>query len=377
MVRTIVAFLVSLTLFTWASMARAVTVAFVETVDEARIRVKVSDAEGKSQEEAKGLAAREALVFAAKRLTGSETEKTRLETVRMVYEPWVADLCTVRRVLKVTFTDKGQKIDVLVDVNIKDLRRRLEAKGLLTKMTDLAEELGNPVIMVVPAGKEGKKVNPPERYLIDRIASFFTQRKFDLVDAQAIKNVREMTKAAEAIEGVFDDPVAEVAALVGADIYVTYTAGQTEVVKASASLKAYETTTGRLIASATGESRHYPAGYALMDAIREAVSDAIPKLLEDISGYWHQDIRKGRRYMLSISGDLSDRAAVRALKRNLRDVGKLKVNIQTKKKLVAVLRAHGEADEVQDQVQDAIEDAGFKSVELILANRQLLIFAIR
>ena len=114
-----------------------------------------------------------------------------------------------------------------------------------------------------------------------------------------------------------------------------------------------------------------------MDAAREAVSDAIPKVLEDISGYWHEDVRKGRKYVISISGDLSDRAAVRALKRNLRDLGRLKVNVQTKKKLSCVLRAQGQPDEIQDAVQDAIADAGFESVELVLANRQLLIFAIK
>jgi hypothetical protein len=203
-----------------------------------------------------------------------------------------------------------------------------------------------------------------------------TQRKYDMVDANALKNLQGIKDGVHAVSGVITDPVAEIAAVVGADIYVTFTWGLTQNVKASASVKAYETTTAKLLASATGESRLYPSGTPPMDAIREAASDGIPKLFEDISGYWHEDAAKGKKYVFSIAGNFSDREKSKAIRKALQEIGEVKFSSKTASKIDGVLRSKKGPDDVEDAIDDAIKEAGFSKSKLTLSNRALFVFSV-
>lgn len=368
-------FVLVLALALQPTLAAAFPVAqFVETVDTDFQRFRVSDAEGLNMNAAKNAAMGEALFFAAKSLTGSDDEKGTIEQRRSKIVQYT-DFARAGRVLKTIFRGESPVIDVLIDVNVKELRRKLEQDGTIQKSAALAESIGAPQILVVPEGYDpAKKIDAGKQFLSDRIASFLTQRKFDMVDANALKNVGDLTKAVEAIDGVVSDPIAEVASVVGADIYVTFTAGITATVQASASVKAYEATTGRLLASATGQSRQYPAGSAEMSALTEAVSDAMPKLFEDVSGYWHEDAAKGRRFLFSITGDFSQRDRQKALKKSLEAVGDVKMTVKTANKMAGTVRSRKSADDVEDALEDAIKDAGFSSPKLTMSSRALFIY---
>jgi hypothetical protein len=357
------------------TLASALPVAqFVETVDTDFQRFRVSDAEGPNLTAAKKEAMVEALFFAAKQLTGSDDEKSAIEARRGAIARYT-DLARAGRVLKTVFRGESPVVDILIDVNVKELRRKLEQDGTIKKQADLAESVGAPQILVVPEGYDpSKRIDPAKQFLTDRIASFLTQRKFDMVDANALKNVNDITSAVHAIDGVVNDPIAEVATVVGADIYITYTAGITANVQASASVKAYEATTGRLLASATGQSRQYPAGTAEMNALTEAISDSMPKVFEDVSGYWHEDVVKGRKYMFSITGDFSQRDRQKALKKALESIGDVKMSVKTANKMAGVVRSKKSADDVEDAIEDGLKDAGFSSPALTLSNRALFVF---
>jgi len=357
------------------TLAAALPVAqFVETVDTDFQRFRVSDAEGRNLTAARNEAMVEALFFAAKQLTGSDDEKSAIEARRGAIARYT-DLARAGRVLKTVFRGESPVVDILIDVNVKELRRKLEQDGTIKKQADLAESVGAPQILVVPEGYDpSKRIDPAKQFLTDRIASFLTQRKFDMVDANALKNVNDITSAVHAIDGVVSDPIAEVATVVGADIYITYTAGITANVQASASVKAYEATTGRLLASATGQSRQYPAGTAEMNALTEAISDSMPKVFEDVSGYWHEDVAKGRKYMFSITGDFSQRDRQKALKKALESIGAVKMSVKTANKMAGVVRSKKGADDVEDAIEDGLKDAGFSSPALTLSNRALFIF---
>ena len=347
---------------------------FVETVDTDFQRLKVAGATGIDLRAAKAAAVGEALMFVAKSLTGSDAEKDRIDGRRAAISAY-ADLARTGRVLKTTFTGESPTIDVLVDVNAKELRRKLEGDGTLVKQADLAEAVGAPQILVVPEGYAPQKgIAPAQQFVVDRIASFLTQRKFDMVDANALKNVGDLTKAVEAIDGVIADPIGEVASVVGADVYFTFTAGVTATVKASASVKAYEATTGRLLATGTGESRQYPAGYAEMSAISEAVSDAMPKVFEDVSGYWHEDVVKGRKFVFSVTGNFSERQRQKDLKKSLEGCGDVKVSVKTAQKMAGTIRSKKKADDVEDAIEDAIKDAGFSNAKMTLSSRAMFVF---
>jgi hypothetical protein len=347
---------------------------FVETIDAEFQRIRVSGVAGADLDRAKAAAGGEALIFAAKQLTGSDAEKDKIDGRRDTISSW-ADLARPGRVLKTTFEGRTPVIDILIAVNVKELRRKLEADGTLTKQAALAEGLGAPQILVVPDGYSPQKgISPDQQLIVDRVASFLTQRKFEMVDASALKNVGDLTKAVEAIDGAIADPIAEVASVIGADIYFTFTATVTATVRASASVKAYEATTGRLLATGTGESRHYPAGYAEQSALSEAVSDAMPKVFEDVSGYWHEDMAKGRKFLFSITGNFGDRSRQRDFKKALDAEGEVKITVKTAQKVAGTLRSKKSSDDVEDALDDALKSAGFANPTLTLSNRALFVF---
>ncbi|MFC2150467.1 DUF6175 family protein, partial [Calditrichota bacterium] len=71
--------------------------------------------------------------------------------------------------------------------------------------------------------------------------------------------------------------------------------------KASASVRAYETTTARLLGTETGYSPS--AASAPMALIENAVNDAIDKVLSRIMAYWKEDMERGVQYKLVVSVD--------------------------------------------------------------------------
>lgn len=338
-----------------------------------REKYKVSGAEGADLDAAKKAAIGEALVFAAKRLTGSEKEKQEIQKRRGKISS-LQNLAKVGKVTKTTFNGERPIIDVLIDVNVKDLRIQLETDKVISSASDMSDAVGNPTILVLPDGyKPGQKYSDAQQFVSDRIAEFLTQRKFEMVDPKAMSELQERTAAAQALDGVVTDPIAELASLVGADIYITYVAGFTAEVKSSASVKAFETTTARLIASATGESRQYASGKPRMDVIREAVSDCVPKALENISGYWHEDIKKGRKYVFSIAGNFSDRDKQKQIRKGLEELGDVKFDVKTAQKLGGTIRSKKKSDDVDEGIGDVIQDAGFKA-KVILSNRSTFIY---
>jgi hypothetical protein len=100
---------------------------------------------------------------------------------------------------------------------------------------------------------------------------------------------------------------------VGSDIYVTYTitidtrkVGTSDVRKASVSVRAYETTTARLLGAETGYSEESAApATALVEA---AVNNALDNVMSRINAYWQDDAKNGLQYKvrLSITGQFDE-----------------------------------------------------------------------
>ena len=129
-------------------------------------------------------------------------------------------------------------------------------------------------------------------------------------------------------------------------------------------------------ASSTGESRQYPSGTAPMDVIREAVTDTIPKVFEDISGYWHEDSVKGRKYVVSITGNFSDREKAKAIRKSLESAGcEVKFDVKTQQKLGGTIRSKKGPEDVEDAIDDAIKEAGFPKPQMTMSNRALFVFS--
>jgi len=216
--------------------------------------------------------------------------------------------------------DDGKRLRIkrLMKVNTRLVKDDLIALGVTTAQADLVAAIGLPSIMVLPEAPKGR--NPIDLLKQDKtlkkgaevIESYLTARKYDVLVPEQMEGLQDMVAASQSLKDVEDDPTYLLALSVGADVYITYNitttsrkVGSREVKKAAVAVRAFETTTARLLGTETGYSADRPT----MDAavIEEAINDAIEKVLARITAYWKDDIARGLQYkiIISISKDFS------------------------------------------------------------------------
>ncbi len=114
-----------------------------------------------------------------------------------------------------------------------------------------------------------------------------------------------MVDAIGEVEGAEEDEAAKIAMAAGADVYITFEPkkerGKEAYGKSVAygvALKAYETTTSRLLGSETVISPARASWVAGEEAraLQDAASDAMAKLLPQIEEYWKEDAAKGSKF---------------------------------------------------------------------------------
>ena len=98
-----------------------------------------------------------------------------------------------------------------------------------------------------------------------------------------------------------------VALSIGSDVYITF-AGAWENAgyntrRHSLTVRAYETSSGRLLGTETGYSQARQ-GEAMI-SVEEAATGAIDAVLARIDAYWRDDIRRGVQYKMILSIDTS------------------------------------------------------------------------
>ena len=214
---------------------------------------------------------------------------------------------------------KMKKVIKYVRVNVGLLKQDLVTKGIITSKDEITEDLGTPFIMVLPEAPKGKspldllKNDPIAKAGATVIQSYLTARGYDVQVPEAEDVLNQLTSLHSQLEGVEDDPHAQIAQLIGADIYITYSItieqGSFGTKKASVTVKAYETTTGRLLGAETGYSPSLKIN-SEQALIENAIGDAINNVLSRVMAYWKKDLKKGVRYKIvfKITGINGDRA---------------------------------------------------------------------
>ncbi|MCX6136191.1 MAG: DUF6175 family protein [Ignavibacteriales bacterium] len=183
----------------------------------------------------------------------------------------------------------------------------LTERGILQGTKELAEEIGLPTMMALPDVKPGQ--NPLEQLRTDAvlkqgasvIESYLTARKYDVIAPDQAEQIFQQHRAQLALKGQEEDLSYAIALSVGSDVYITYTisienrmVGSTQVHKASVSVRAYETTTARLLGTETGYSEESAApATALVEA---AITNALNNVMSRINGYWTDDVKIGLQY---------------------------------------------------------------------------------
>jgi hypothetical protein len=206
----------------------------------------------------------------------------------------------------------------------------LTERNVLAKMEDVTEELGLPTLMAFPEVKPGEnplnelRSNAALKQAASVIESYLTKKRYNVVAPEQAQQVYEQQKNQLSLKGHEEDLSYMIALSVGSDIYVSYTitvdtrkVGSTEVRKASVSVRAYETTTARLLGAETGYSEESAApSNALVEA---AVTNALNNVISRLNAYWQEDLQNGSQFKIifSITGtfdedtryDIADAAA--------------------------------------------------------------------
>lgn len=203
---------------------------------------------------------------------------------------------------RIRLTTGKLKIEKEFRVNKELIKQELISQGILPAEPALAESLGLPFIMVLPktVGEESPiellNQDPNLEKAAQVIESFLTARRYDvLVPEQKFKIDNDIRRL---MKGVQQDYSYFIALLVGSDIYITYTLdiesryiGNSEVKKALVGVRAFETTTSRLLGTETGYSSERLTSDAVI--IEEAISDAVDNVLNRITAYWKDDLARG------------------------------------------------------------------------------------
>ena len=227
------------------------------------------------------------------------------------YLTWESGIEGVALSIKKDGKTVGKQVTMSFKINKKLLEDDLAAIGIVVSAAELSEELGMPSIMVLPEAGQGENPlsllgKPKIQIGAAAIESYLTALKYDVLMPQAAAGLQDQVSGQQMIAGLEDDPSYSLALSMGSDIYITYSVHsektQYRTLKAAVGIKAYETTTARLLGTETGYSQARPTAEAVV--VEEAVHDAIDRVLSRIQSYWKDDLERGVQYKIvaKISG---------------------------------------------------------------------------
>lgn len=211
------------------------------------------------------------------------------------------------------------KIEKQMRVNKKSISDQLVGRHIIASVENITEEVGLPTLMALPEVKPGQnpldelKSNTVLKQAASVIESYLTAKKYNVIAPDQAEQIFQQQRAQMSLKGAEEDLSYAIALSVGSDIYVTYTVtidtrklGSTDVRKASVSVRAYETTTARLLGTETGYSEESAApATALVEA---AMGNALDNVLSRINSYWQDDVKNGSQYkvIINITGTFNE-----------------------------------------------------------------------
>lgn len=204
------------------------------------------------------------------------------------------------------------KIEKQFRVNRKAISDQLVERRIMASVQDITEEIGMPTIMALPEVKPGQnpldelRSNTVLKQGASAIESHLTSKKYSVIAPDQAEQIFQQQKAQMSLKGHEEDLSYAIALSVGSDVYITYTItvdkrviGSSEVRKASVSVRAYETTTARLLGTETGYSDESAApATALVEA---AVTNALNNVMSRINSYWQDDLKNGLQYKVIVN----------------------------------------------------------------------------
>ncbi|MAH80368.1 MAG: hypothetical protein CMP39_01615 [Rickettsiales bacterium] len=215
----------------------------------------------------------------------------------------------------ITFTDpkarkitlnkgKGLKIITKINVNKFALQSYLEENAVVFSKDELTELLGYPQIMVIPQGKTNQTPlqvltnDENAKHAAGVLESYLTNNSYDVIVPNQTSDLNTMIADIYASTKNTKDSAYELALSIGADIYFDYsivgTTAAYSTTQYSVTIRAFETTTGRLLGSETGYSKSRKGQDFV--SIEEATLSALGNVINRVLNYWEDDLSKGTQY---------------------------------------------------------------------------------
>ncbi len=205
---------------------------------------------------------------------------------------------------RVRMQDERVKVIIITDVHKRDLEQDLVGLGIIASKEQMLDAVGRPEVVALPS--KANKAKSFRKVMDDLTNSYLTKNKWEVVDMGAIQNLNKMVEAIGEASGAEEDENMAIATAAGADVYFVYEAKKEKSstsdheVAWSVGISAFETTTGRKLASDTALSAARHTGEAGNEraAQMEAMNDAMAKVIPQVTDYWREDAPKGRKYRI-------------------------------------------------------------------------------
>ena len=290
------------------------------------------------------------------------------------------------------------KVEKQFRISVKAIKDLLVQRGIITASSEVAEEIGMPTLMALPAVKPGEspldmlQKDPVLKQGAATIESYLTAKKYNVIAPEQAEQIYQQQKSQMTLKGGDDDMSYAIALTVGSDVYISYSidiesrmVGSSSVRKASVSVRAYETTTARLLGTETGYSDESAAPTeALVEA---AITNALNNVMSRINNYWTDDMKNGVQYKVifniigTFSGDAKDElspAAFMSLKKLCNRVKENVISDKTMDYLVWVTNQDYQNSSVFFLALKKEFGQNFTAGKLrrVSANRKLLMLAV-
>jgi hypothetical protein len=217
--------------------------------------------------------------------------------------------------------ESGSKIKLTKNfkINKRLLEEEMTRRQVIKPRLQITEAIGLPMIMVIPEVPKGEDPvdtmnrDPRLKHAAQSIESYLTSRKYDVQVPEQKVVIDGLTESQQGLKDLNNDLSYQLALAIGSDVYITFSVdvaerrvGGNTVRKASVGVRAYETTTARLLGTETGYSQERPS--ADLPLVEEAINSAIDNVLTRLNAYWKDDLTRGVQYKLtfSIQGKFSD-----------------------------------------------------------------------
>jgi hypothetical protein len=326
--------------------------------------------------------------YVASRILKSAEDRERFGSIeRSFYNRFNSFFNNVRPNSRMDMDDEGRyRVNVKLDVNRNEIVKFLKDYGVIKDIAP-GQEVGKPSIGVVIRWKV-KTRDPAWNELARNSATeFLTERGYNAIDTSSgIRKMNELEQRVVKSQNLPMDEEYRASLMMGADIMIEVTVWNKSTgrsTKGAAAVKAYETTTKRLVGSSSAFGEEYPlsVNQSEFKTMKEAIQGAVERVLDQLNGYWKQDAPSGSRYYVIVAGDLStnpdlaDLISVRLKK--LRGIKEFNRTTATATRLTFQFQTQMDNTETSLALKQVLRNTpGIKSLTTPISSRKFFFFTV-